>query len=164
MVSPAARRQRWRRAPPECTRRRPSTWLDELPPKQLRKGRLLDVLRGRHGAKQRLYTRGIELRTRKPLQLRERLGCGQRGAVRTRAGHGVKRIRHMDDSRGERNVFGAQTEWIPATVGALVMQLDNRQVRRQKRHLPEDSCTEPGMPLDLLELLRPQPPVLPQNR
>ena len=91
------------------------------------------------------------------------MGRRQRRAVRTSAGHRVKRIRDVHDACGQRDVFGAQPERIPAAVGAFVVQLDDRQVRRQKRHLPQDPRAEPGMPFDLLELLTRQRPVLAQD-
>jgi hypothetical protein len=97
-----------------------------------------------------------------PFELRERLGRRQRSAVRPSAGHRVERIRHVDDARRKRDGFRPQAEWIPAAVRTLVVQLDDRQVRRQKRHLPQDSRAESGMPFDLLELLRRQRSVLAQ--
>ena len=60
----------------------------------------------------------------------------------------------MNDARGQGDLVASKAEWIAAAVGALVMQLDDRQVRRQERDRPQDARAERRVALDLLEFLR----------
>ena len=67
---------------------------------------------------------------------------GRARAVRARAGHRVVGVGDVHDARGKRDVVAAQAVRVAAAVRPLVVELDDRQVRREKRHRPQDARAE----------------------
>ena len=95
---------------------------------------------------------GVELGAGAAPELAQRVAGRPRAAVGARAGDGVVRVGDVHDARGERDVVAAQPVRIAAAVRPLVVQLDDRDVGREKRHRPQDARAGTGMLLDDVEL------------
>ncbi len=95
------------------------------------------------GGRQRPDDLGVELGAGAPPQLAQRVARRTGAPVRARAGHRVVGVGDVDDPRGERDVVAAQAVRVAAAVRPLVMQLDNRQVPREKR-APTAGCARPA--------------------
>ena len=61
----------------------------------------------------------------------------------------VERVGHVHDARIERDVVAEETEGIPLAVGPFVMELNDREVWLEERHLAQDSCAESRWASDL---------------
>ena len=99
----------------------------------------------RHGRRQRVHDLGIELRSRAPPQLAQRFGRAARGTIGAHRGHGVEGVGDVHDAREERNLVAAQPVRITLAVGPLVVQFDDRQVRRQEMDAAQDARADAGM-------------------
>ena len=95
-------------------------------------------------AGERVHDFGVELRAGAAPQLAQRLGRGSRRAIGARAGHGVEGVGDVDDAREQGNLVAAQAVRVAAAVGPLVMQLDDRDVRREERHVRRMRAPSPG--------------------
>ena len=93
----------------------------------------------RHGRGERLHDFGVELRSRAAPELAQRLGAAARRAVGARARHRVEGVGHMDDAREERDFVAAQPVRVALAVRPLVVQLDDRQVRREEVDAAQDA-------------------------
>jgi hypothetical protein len=69
----------------------------------------------------------IELPTRVPLQLEERLLTQERRLIRPWLAHRIEGVRNGDDSRRERYLVPDEPIWVPGSVPAFVVAADNRQ-------------------------------------
>ena len=69
----------------------------------------------------------IELPTRVPPQLQERLLTRERRPIRPCLAHRVEGVRNGDDSRRERYIVPDESMWVPRSVPPLVVAADNRQ-------------------------------------
>ena len=56
--------------------------------------------------------------------------------------HRIERIRDVDDARRRRNVTASQAKRVALSVGPLVVELDDREVRRQEWHRPKNVRAE----------------------
>src|SRR5437763_15610798 len=76
--------------------------------------------------RQRADDLGVELGAREPPDLPQCVAGRPRAAIRTLAGDGVVRVGDVYDARGHRNLIAAQSVRVAASVGALVVELDDR--------------------------------------
>ena len=62
----------------------------------------------------------------------------------------------MDDAREQRDLVAAQPVRVALAVGPLVVQLDDRQVRREETDAAQDARADARMLLDDVEFFRRQ--------
>ena len=79
-----------------------------------------------------------------PPELLHRLGAAARRAIGARARHRVERVGDVDDAREHGDVVAVQAVRIALAVGPLVVQLDDRQVRREERDRAQDARAVTG--------------------
>ena len=89
-------------------------------------------------------------------KLAEGLGRGPGLAVRACARDGIVGVGDVHDAGGQRNVIALQPVRVPATIGTLVMQLDDGDMTREERHGTEDARAERRMQLDDVDFLHRQ--------
>ena len=107
----------------------------------------------REGGGEAAHGLEVELRAGEPPQHGQRFGRRPAGAVGARRGHRVEGVGDVDDAGEQRDLVAPQAVRIAAPVRLLVVQLDDRQVRLEERHRPEDLRAEHGMALDDLEFV-----------
>src|SRR5436190_7894553 len=77
---------------------------------------------------------GVEFGAGAAPQFLQRFARRPRAAVRAGGGHRVVRVGDVDDAGGQRDVVAAEAVRVAAAVRALMVQLDDRNVRREERH------------------------------
>ena len=69
----------------------------------------------------------------------------------------------MNDPRGERNRIAAEAVGISVSIGPLVMELDDRQMRRKKRNRSQNARADDGVRANQFEFRRGQRRLLAQH-